>query len=54
MDGNALATLGTSVTFLLGQFTDMASTLLETPLALIGLGFFVIGGSIGLVHRILH
>lgn len=49
-----LDTLGTVVTYLLGQFTDMASTLLSTPLALIGIAFFVIGGLIGLVHRILH
>lgn len=41
------------VTFLLGKFTGMASTLLTQPLFLISLGFFVIGGSIGLVKRIL-
>ena len=54
MGETALASLGSVVTYLLGQFTDMAETLLSTPLALIGIGFFVIGGSIGLVHRILH
>lgn len=41
------------VTYILGQFTDMASTLLSTPLFLIGVGFFVVGGSIGLVKRII-
>ena len=54
MEGSALETLGTSVTFLLENFTNMAGQLLTTPLFLIGIGFFVIGGSIGLVHRILH
>ncbi len=54
MADTALATLGTVVTYIIGEFTDMASTLLETPLALIGLGFFVIGGTIGLVHRIIR
>ena len=54
MEGSALETLGTSVTFLLENFTNMAGELLTTPLFLIGIGFFVIGGSIGLVHRILH
>ena len=49
----SLDTLGTSVTFLLGKFTSMASTLLSSPLFLIGVGFFVIGGAIGLVKRIL-
>lgn len=54
MGDTALGTLGTVVTYILGEFTDMAATLLDTPLALIGLGFFVIGGTIGLVHRIIR
>lgn len=41
------------VTYIIGQFTSMASTLLSTPLFLIGVGFFVVGGSIGLVKRII-
>lgn len=53
MEGSALSTLGTAVEFILEQFGDMAGQLLTTPLFLIGLGFFVIGGSIGLVKRIL-
>lgn len=48
-----LDTLGTAVSFLLENFTSMAGTLLSTPLFLIGVGFFVIGGTIGLVKRIL-
>ncbi len=46
-------TLGTVVTFITSQFTSMASTLLTTPLFLISVGFFVVGGAIGLVKRIL-
>lgn len=41
------------VTFVLGGFTDMASTLLSTPLFLISVGFFCVGGFIGLVKRII-
>jgi hypothetical protein len=48
-----LDTLGTVVTFITSQFTSMASTLLTTPLFLISVGFFVVGGAIGLVKRIL-
>ncbi len=54
MEGTALATLGTSVTFILEGFTNMAGTLLDTPLFLIGIAFFCVGGFIGLVHRIIH
>ena len=49
-----LTTLTTVVTYILGIFTDMAETLLSTPLFLIGVAFFVIGGSIGLVKRIIN
>nr|CDL65875.1 unnamed protein product [uncultured bacterium] len=48
-----METLTTVVTFITGQFTSMASTLLSQPLFLISVGFFVIGGAIGLVKRIL-
>ena len=41
------------VGYILDQFSAMASTLLSTPLFLIGVGFFVVGGSIGLVKRII-
>lgn len=40
------------VTYLVTQFGSMASTLLTTPLFLISVGFFVLGGCIGLVKRI--
>lgn len=46
-------TLGTAVTFMWDNFTKMASTFLETPILLIPLGIFVIGGAIGLVKRVI-
>lgn len=46
-------TLITVVTQLWTWFTTMASELLTTPLFLVGVGFFVIGGCICLVKRIL-
>lgn len=45
--------LTNAVAFVTSQFTSMASTLLSTPLFLISVGFFVVGGSIGLVKRII-
>lgn len=42
------------VSYIITQFTSMASTLLSEPLFLIGVGFFVVGGSIGLVKRIIN
>lgn len=46
--------LGTAVTFILGQFTGMSTTLLSTPLFLIGVAIFVVGSCIGLVKRLIH
>lgn len=48
----ALATLQTVLDFILTEFGDMASTLLSMPLFLIGVGFFVAGGLVGLVRRV--
>lgn len=48
------AVLPEVVSYIITQFTSMASTLLTEPLFLIGVGFFVIGGSIGLVKRIIN
>ena len=45
--------LTSAVAFVTSQFTSMASTLLSTPLFLISVGFFAVGGSIGLVKRII-
>lgn len=49
----AFQTLGTAVEFMWEQFTEMAETFLETPILLIPLGIFVIGGAIGLVKRVI-
>ncbi len=51
---STLGTLSTVAQFILDGFGGMAETLLDTPLFLIGIGFFCVGGFIGLVHRILH
>lgn len=51
---SVLSTLKTVADFLFGTFGDMATKLLTEPLFLISIGFFVLGGCIGLVHRILH
>ena len=48
-----LDTLVSVVTQLWSWFTEMAGDLLSTPIFLISVGFFVIGGAIGLVKRIL-
>ena len=48
-----LDTLVSVVTQLWTWFTEMAGDLLSTPIFLISVGFFVIGGAIGLVKRIL-
>lgn len=54
MEGaTGLDTLITVVTQLWTWFTDMAGDLLTTPLFLVSVGLFVIGGCIGLVKRIL-
>ena len=54
MEGaTSLSTLTSVVTALWDWFTQMAGDLLSTPLFLVGVGFFVIGGCIGLVKRIL-
>ena len=48
-----LDTLITVVEQIWTWFTTMATDLLATPIFLISVGFFVIGGAIGLVKRIL-
>lgn len=54
MEGaTGLETLVTVVTQIWDWFGEMASDLLATPIFLISVGFFVIGGAIGLVKRIL-
>lgn len=48
-----LDTLVTVVQQIWTWFTQMSGDLLSTPIFLISVGFFVIGGAIGLVKRIL-
>lgn len=53
LDVTSFDTLGTAVTFMWDKFTEMATTMLSTPIFLIPLAIFVIGATIGLVKRIL-
>lgn len=46
-------TLTSAVEFMWENFTHMCTTVLETPVLLIPLGIFVIGGAIGLVKRVI-
>lgn len=52
MAEGSLDALKSVVDFLLPEFSDMATTLLSMPLYLISVGFFVVGGVIGLVRRV--
>ncbi len=47
-----LDTLTTAFEWLIGNFTDMASEMLTTPLFLIPVAIFVAGACIGLVRRL--
>lgn len=48
-----VGSLSSVVSFIVGLFTDMSGKLLNTPLFLIGISIFVIGGIIAIVKRIL-
>lgn len=47
-----LSTLQTAFDFIIASFTDMAESMLSTPLFLIPVGIFVAGACIGLVRRL--
>lgn len=49
---NALATLTTAFSWVLGNFTDFASEMLTTPLFLVPVAIFAVGACIGLVKRL--
>lgn len=49
-----LTTLGTVVTQVLTWVGNVASTIVATPLLLLGVGFFVLGGAIGIFGRLLR
>ena len=48
-----LATLTTGVTQVLGWVGNVSSTIVSTPLLLLGVVFFVLGGAIGIFGRLL-
>lgn len=47
-----METLTTVFSWILERFTAMASTMLSTPLFLIGVAIFAVGACIGLVKRV--
>lgn len=47
------ATITTQVTAFLGWMGDVADTIAGSPMLLIPISIFVVGGSIGLIKRIL-
>lgn len=49
-----LASLATIVTKVLGWVSSVASTIVSTPILLLGVGFFVLGGAIGIFGRLLR
>lgn len=48
-----LTTLGTVVTQVISWFTSTLNTISTTPILLVGMGFYVVGGGIGLARRAL-
>lgn len=49
--GTGLETVGTVVTQIFTWVTQCATTIKSEPIMLLGVGFFCIGGAIGLVRR---
>lgn len=47
-----METLTQAFSWVLGNFTDMAETMLSTPLFLIPVAIFAVGACIGLVKRL--
>ena len=50
---NALSNLQTGVDFIITQFGTMCTKIADTPILLIGVGIFVVGGAIGLARRLI-
>lgn len=51
--GSALTLLGTVITALISYVEQMLGMIMENELALIVIGFFVIGGAIGIALRLI-
>lgn len=49
-----LTSAGSVITDVMGYVGDVAQTVITEPIFVIPLGFFIIGGSIGIFSRILH
>lgn len=50
----SLTTLGTVVTQVLTWFTNTLNMISTTPILLVGMGMYVVGGGIGLARRALR
>lgn len=50
---NALTLLGTVITALIGYMEQILEMIMSNEIALIAVGFFVIGGAIGLALRLI-
>lgn len=53
METSALTILGNVITALIGYMEQVLTMILENEIALIAVGFFVIGGAIGLALRLI-
>lgn len=53
-DEGTLTTLGSVVTQVITWFTNTLNTISTTPILLVGMGFYVVGGGIGLTRRALR
>lgn len=49
-----LTDLGSIGTWALNQIPSIGSAITDTPVLALGLGFFLIGGAIGIFGRLLH
>lgn len=51
--GNLLTTIGEVSTWAMGQIPEIGEAIATTPVLALGLGFFLIGGAIGIFGRLL-
>ena len=49
-----VTTLGGFVSSVLGWVADVGETIVTTPILMIGMVFFLVGGAIGIFKRLLH
>lgn len=54
MEGNALSTLSTAISFVWDQFSEMAELVISAPILLLPVAIFAAGAAIGLVKRLIN